>query len=123
MEFNFRSKPNRRFLARLGISATVALLSSIAAKSLIGQGLVDGPLRWALALIPGLAMAGIFYAYGMLIIEQKDEFIRMLILRALVIATGIGLGFPRTLWARRTHLSPLFRARLAGRVCLRWSLE
>ena len=78
MEFNFSSKPNRRFLVRLAISTTVVGLSVVAAKHLIGQGLVGGPLVWVLALIPGLAMVGIFYAYGMLIIEQKDEFIRLL---------------------------------------------
>jgi hypothetical protein len=97
MEFNFSSKPNRRFLVRGGLSATIVLLSDFAAKYLIGQGLVDGPLVWALALIPGLAMVGIFYAYGMLIIEQKDEFIRMLVLRQLLIGTGIALSFA-TVW-------------------------
>ena len=97
MEFNFSSKPNRRFLIRLAISATVFGLSIVAAKHLIGQGLVGGPLVWVIALIPGLAMVGIFYAYGMLIIEQKDEFIRMLVLRQLIIATGIALSFA-TVW-------------------------
>lgn len=97
MEFNFSSKPNRRFLVRLASSATILSLSVAAAKYLIGQELVGGPLTWLLALIPGLAMVGIFYAYGMLIIEQKDEFIRMLVLRQLIIATGITLSFA-TVW-------------------------
>ena len=42
-------------------------------------------------------MLGIFYAYGMLIVEQEDEFIRMLVIRQLVIATGIALAFA-TVW-------------------------
>ena len=42
-------------------------------------------------------MIGIFYAYGMLILEQEDEFIRMLIVRQLVIATGVALAFA-TVW-------------------------
>ena len=85
--------PNRRFLVRLGISASIFVLSMAAARYLIGEGLVDGPLVWAIAVIPGLAMVSIFYAYGMLIIEQKDEFIRMLVLRQLIIGTGIALSF------------------------------
>lgn len=97
MEFNFSSKPNRRFLGRLGISITVFGLSVVAAEYLIVQGLVGGPLVWVLAVIPGLAMGGIFYAYSMLIIEQKDEFIRMLVLRQWIIATGIALSFA-TVW-------------------------
>ena len=73
MEFNFSSRPNRRFLIRLAGSAIVLGLSIVTARYLIGQGLVGGSLVWALALIPGLAMVGIFYAYGMLIIEQRGR--------------------------------------------------
>ncbi|MDJ0701583.1 MAG: hypothetical protein QNJ07_17185 [Woeseiaceae bacterium] len=97
MEFNFSSTANRRFLARLAGSVAVLGLAIVAARHLIGQELVAGPLLWALALAPGLAMLGIFYAYGMLIVEQKDEFIRMLVLRQLIIATGIALSFA-TVW-------------------------
>lgn len=102
MAFNFHSRPNRRFLLRLGGSAVVFLLSVAAAEHLIGKELVDGPLIWLFALMPGLAMIGMFYAYGRLIIEQKDEFIRMLIIRQLVIATGIALSFA-TLWGSLEH--------------------
>ena len=93
MEFNFSSRPNRRFLLRLGSSIAVVGISVVAARYLTANALVNGPLVWVLALIPGLAMLGAFYAYGMLIIEQKDEFIRMLILRQVVIGTGIALSF------------------------------
>ena len=88
---------NRRFLLRLGVSAAVLGLSVVMVRHVIGQELVSGPLLWGLALIPGLAMVGIFYAYGMLIVEQKDEFVRMLVVRQLVIATGIALAFA-TVW-------------------------
>ena len=97
MVFNFASRPNRRFLTRLGISASLLGFSLFAAKTLIGEGQVGGPIVWVLAVIPGLAMVGIFHAYGMLIIEQKDEFIRMLVLRQLIIATGLALSFA-TVW-------------------------
>ncbi len=93
MEFNFSSKPNRRFLIRGYSSAAAVVLSAAAADHVIRNGFVEGPLVWVLALIPGLAMVGIFYAIVMLIIEQKDEFIRMLILRQLIIGTGIALSF------------------------------
>ncbi len=93
MEFDLSSKPNRRFLVRLCISVAALALSVYAAKHLIDQGNADGPWLWLLALIPGLAMIGIFYAYGMLIVEQKDEFLRTLILRQLIIATGLALSF------------------------------
>ena len=96
MEFNLASKTNRRFLFRLTGSIAILALAVIAARHLIGQG-IEGPLVWVLAITPGLAMLSIFYAYGMLILEQEDEFIRMLVIRQLVIATGIALAFA-TVW-------------------------
>ncbi len=96
MEFNVSSGINRRFLLRLGSSAAVLAIAVAAARYQIDQGL-EGPLAWALALVPGVAMVGIFYAYGMLIVEQKDEFLRMLVIRQLVIATGVALSFA-TVW-------------------------
>lgn len=97
MRFNFSSKPNRRFLFRIGSSVVVFGLAIKVGRYLTANGLVDGPLLWLLALIPGLAMLGMFYAFGMLIIEQKDEFIRMLIVRQVFFGTGIALSFA-TVW-------------------------
>ena len=97
MRFNFSSKPNRRYLFRVGSSVVVFGLAYKAGRYLTTNGLVDGPLVWVLALIPGLAMLGIIYAYGMLIVEQKDEFIRMLIIRQVLIGTGIALSLA-TVW-------------------------
>jgi len=85
--------PNRRFLVRLAAAAAILVLSVRGARYLIEQGTIEGPILWGLAVIPGVAMISIFYAYGMLIIEQKDEFIRMLLLRQLIIGTGIALSF------------------------------
>jgi len=93
MEFNFSSKPNRRFLIRMISSTVVFGLAMAVARYLTTNGLDDGPLVWVVALTPGLAMVGFFYAIVMLIIEQKDEFIRMLLLRQLIIGTGIALSF------------------------------
>lgn len=97
MDFDFSSRANRRFLFRIGAAAIVLGLSVVAARHLIDQQLLGGPAVWAVALVPGLAMLGIFYAYAMLIIEQKDEFIRMLIFRQFVTATGVALSFA-TVW-------------------------
>ncbi|MBT8137449.1 MAG: hypothetical protein KJO54_10590 [Gammaproteobacteria bacterium] len=113
MGFNFSSRPNRRYLIRLGSSMAVVLVALAIARYLTTNALVDGPLVWVLALIPGFAMLGAFYAFGMLIIEQKDEFIRMLVIRQWIIATGIALSFA-TVWGFLeefelvAHLKPLY---------------
>jgi MFS family permease len=49
------------------------------------------PLRIAVALLPGLAVAGFFWAIGKLILEVQDEFIRMLVVRQSLIATAFAL--------------------------------
>lgn len=82
----------RRYQMRVGISMAVYLVSLFGANNLIEDREVAGPLAWALALLPGLAVAGLFYAIGMLIIEQKDEFQRMLLVRLNLIAAGFALS-------------------------------
>jgi len=91
------SSPRRRYLGRLGSSMVIYVASLCAAKYVISRDLVEGPIVWILGLIPGLAVVGIFYAIAMLIIEQKDEFMRMLIVRQTLIGTAVALSIS-TFW-------------------------
>lgn len=92
-----RSHASRRYIQRLAAAMGIYLISLFAAEYLISRDLVDGPLVWVLALMPGLAVTGAFYAVAMLVIEQKDEFMRMLIVRQILIATGFALSIA-TVW-------------------------
>lgn len=92
-----RSPASRRYLQRLAAAMAAYLVSLFAAEYLISRDLVEGPLVWVLALIPGLAVTGAFYAVAMLIVEQKDEFIRMLVVRQILVATGFALSIA-TVW-------------------------
>lgn len=89
--------PARRYLLRVTIAMAIYVVSLVAANRLIEAEAVSGPLVWLLALTPGLAAAGLFYAVGMFIVEQKDEFIRMLLVRQNLIATGFALSIA-TVW-------------------------
>ena len=91
------SSASRRYKLRLAVAMGVYIVSLFAAEYLIARELVEGPLVWALALIPGLAVTGAFYAVAMLIIEQKDEFLRMLVVRQILVATGFALSIA-TVW-------------------------
>jgi hypothetical protein len=79
-------------MVRITVSMAIYLVSLVAANHLIANDLVAGPLAWAAALAPGLAVASVFYAVGMLIIEQDDEFLRMLLVRQNVIATTFAMS-------------------------------
>lgn len=92
-----RSPARRRYIQRIAAAMSVYLVSLFAAEYLISRELVDGPLMWGLAIIPGLAIVGAFYAIAMLILEQTDEFIRMLVVRQTLIATGFSLSIA-TVW-------------------------
>src|SRR5664279_3085318 len=91
------TSPRRRYLERLSSSMAIYVVSLFAAKYLISRNLVEGPVVWILGLMPGLAVVGVFYAISMLIIEQKDEFIRMLIVRQTLIGTAVALSIS-TVW-------------------------
>lgn len=84
--------PRRRYLARLGISMAIYVAALFAGKYAVKKELVEGPLLWVLALLPALAIIGAFYAIGMLIVETKDEFVRMLLVRQVLYGTGIALS-------------------------------
>lgn len=76
----------------------VAYVASLfAAAYLIPRHLVAAPLAWLLALVPGLAVVGAFYAVAMLLVEQKDEYVRMLTVRQILVATAIALS-ASTVW-------------------------
>jgi hypothetical protein len=84
--------PVRRYMRRIAVAMAVYIVGLLAANYLIAHALVSGPLAWTVAVLPGLAIAGVFYSVGMLIIEQTDEFIRMLLIRQNLIATAFAMS-------------------------------
>lgn len=86
-----RSAAQRRYLRRT-IAVTAFYLASVAAASfLIDRGEVS-VTTVLLALLPGLAIIGFFLSIGRLMVEESDEFIRMLIVRQSLIATAVALS-------------------------------
>lgn len=87
----------RRYIKRVFLFSSLYLVVLALQVSFLKNS--DPPLavRAGLSVLPGLAILGIFWAIGRLILEEKDEFIRMLIVRQTLIATGLALGFA-TLW-------------------------
>ncbi|MEO5641499.1 MAG: hypothetical protein ABIQ98_07000 [Sphingomicrobium sp.] len=94
MSFRFRSPAQRAYTWRVGLAMGVYLLSLPAAVHFVGKGHIphDSPLAWLLALIPGVSVAAVFWAYGKMLIEETDEYQRMLHVRQSLIATGFTLG-------------------------------
>ena len=91
------SGAQRRYLKRVLFFSSLYLVVLALQVSLLKGSDPSMAVRAGLSVLPGLAILGIFWAIGRLIVEEKDEFIRMLIVRQTLIATGFALGFA-TIW-------------------------
>ena len=59
--------------------------------------LVDGLLAWLVAILPALPIIGIFAAMGRYLVEEQDEYVRMLLVRQMLWAMGFALSCA-TVW-------------------------
>ena len=59
--------------------------------------LVSGAVAFALAALPALPIIGLFFAIGRYLIEEQDEYVRMLMVRQTLWATGFALSIA-TVW-------------------------
>ena len=92
-----RSPAMRRYLIRLAISMIAYIITLSLALRFVGSGAVTGPAAYLLALLPGISVAGVFWAIGRLLIEERDEYMRMLLVRQVLVATGFTLSLV-TIW-------------------------
>ncbi len=76
----------------------VAYLISLAlAVHFLDSGTPVKAWGYLLAMAPGVSVAGVFWAFGRLLIEEQDEYQRMLLVRQSLAATGFTLSII-TVW-------------------------
>jgi len=83
------SAARKRYTWRLAVSMAAFLITFAFAEYLIDHRHVVGAGAVALALLPGLSVSAVFWALGRLLVEETDEYRRMLLVRELLFATGI----------------------------------
>ena len=59
--------------------------------------LVPGALKYLVAILPALPIIGIFAAMGRYLVEEQDEYVRMLMVRQMLWASGFALSCA-TIW-------------------------
>lgn len=92
MSGSLRKKPEKlRYLIRIAVAMVLYLGSLFAAEILIEDRGLSGAPAYMLAALPGLAFAAVFWIFVRLIVEERDEFFRMLYMRQMLVATGITL--------------------------------
>ena len=82
----------RQYLVRTLIVTAIYIAGIFGASYLIRDVGVSRPLAFAGALVPGLAIAGMFYNTLSMIAATTDEFMRMLAVRQQLIAAGFALA-------------------------------
>lgn len=82
-------RATHRYLLRMALTMAFYLITLMMAEHFIEDRGVTGWLAALLAFLPGLSFAGVVWVFGGLIIEEKDEFYRLLYIRQGLIATGI----------------------------------
>ena len=93
----YRSPASRRYVIRIFILMVFYLVTFFAAVRTFRADAVHGLAAYALAILPALPVIGVFWAVMRLLIEEPDEFIRMLHVRQSLIATGFCLTV-MTIW-------------------------
>ena len=91
MGISFKRPAHRRYVLRIFVSMASYTLTLLVAIRLVRDGGMTGPAAWMLALLPGLSVAGVFWAVGRLLVEEQDEYQRMLLVRQTLVATGFTL--------------------------------
>jgi len=99
----------KRYVIRVAISMAAYIVTLMLAIRLVRDGHMTGPLAWILAALPGIAVTGVFWAIGRLLIEETDEYQRMLLVRQSLVASAFALSIA-TVWGF------LENARLVGHV-------
>jgi len=87
------ARASHRYLLRLALTMAFYLVTLFMAEHFIEDRGVTGWLAAFLAFLPGLSFAGVIWIFGGLILEEKDEFYRMLYVRQGLIATAISFTF------------------------------
>jgi hypothetical protein len=91
------SPATRRYNRRvvwLSLAYAVFLMGAVYA---FKHHLLSGAPAYVAALLPALAIIGIFAAIGRYLIEEQDEYLRMLMIRQTLWASGFALSLA-TIW-------------------------
>jgi hypothetical protein len=82
----------RRYIKRVALFTSLYLATFAALTFLDELGSVPLAVRYVVGILPGCAVIGIFWAIGRLIVEETDEFLRMLTIRQTLIASALALS-------------------------------
>ena len=93
----YKSPATRRYLLRMAVLMTLYVVLIFTAGWTFRHTSIAGVPAYALAIAPALPIIGVFWAVMRLLVEESDEFIRLLQVRQCLFATGFCLTV-MTIW-------------------------
>ena len=87
---------NRRYNVRVVILSLIYCAFLLGAVYGFKHHLVSGLFAWVAAILPALPIIGIFAAIGLYLVEEQDEYVRMLMVRQTLWASGFSLSIATT---------------------------
>lgn len=94
---NCASPATRRYTARVAMLMALYVAALLASKWAFNTLEPVGAIAWGLAIAPALPLIGVFWAVMRLLVEETDEYIRLLFVRQCLFATGFCLTIV-TVW-------------------------
>ena len=91
-----RSSAGRRYNIRVICLSLVYAAFLVVAVYGFEHQLVPGPLRYFVAMQPAFQIIGIFGAIGRYLVEEQDEYVRMLMVRQTLWASAFALSIATT---------------------------
>ena len=86
-----RTPAQRRHGRRVLIAGLAYVVFLFPAVFAISRGLVTGGWRIPLALLPALPVAFMFGSYARYLSEEQDEYVRMLVVNEILVATTVSM--------------------------------
>lgn len=87
-----KGEAQRNYIKRVAVFTSLYLASFAVLTFIDELGELPMAIRLALGVLPGLAITGFFWAIARLIIEETDEFIRMLTVRQTLVASALAMS-------------------------------
>lgn len=86
-----------RYEKRVVILSLVYSIALVGAVYAFKHHLLSGPVAYVAAILPALPIIGIFAAMGFYLVEEQDEYVRMVMVRQTLWASGFALSIA-TIW-------------------------
>ena len=93
----YKSPAMRNYTRRLVVCMVIYIVLILAVAFLFRTAPPSGPVAYVAAVLPALPILGVFWTIFRLLTEESDEFMRMMLVRQTLFATGFCLSI-MTVW-------------------------